>query len=258
MHARGIGALTLFAYGHCMRFVTVPAQPFALPAVLLIAACGGTAEPADPLVDIDPVVRQALGDNLLTDPDLVGQNEASAALTVGTDQSVPAEIATQEAIREARDRAIAQLGGRDAVPELPEPRELAASDSDAPLVMLIDQAAALPDSAACLASARFSTVWAARLPDTLPVFPRGATREALGSDRQQCRLRAVRFHTPVPAADVLRFYYGKASEGGYQLQYAARGERHLLEGEGADTRFALAIRPSLAGSNEVDLVVGAR
>ncbi|OZA90792.1 MAG: hypothetical protein B7X57_10945, partial [Erythrobacter sp. 34-65-8] len=91
------------------------AMPLALVAPLLLAACSDAPGEIGPQEDIDPAVAHALNEPLMTDPDLVSSNEANAALTGSQDHSLPADIATPEAIREAQDRAVALLGGSGAV-----------------------------------------------------------------------------------------------------------------------------------------------
>ena len=56
--------------------------------------------------------------------------------------------------------------------------------------------------------------WAAKLPAAFPVYPRGNTQEAAGTDEGQCALRVVSFLTPVALEEVLAFYYTRARAAG--------------------------------------------
>mgnify|MGYP000103167939 CR=1 FL=1 len=240
--------------------VGFPSAPAArlLAVVLLAGVTSGCADEAgEPAYgeEPDPMVVQALNDQLMVDPDLVGQNEANTALTGSSDASIPLEIATPEAIREARQRAEELLAGAGGTPVMPEPEMLERVGEVSPLETLGRQVALLPDGAQCLATANYSAIWAARLPQDLPVYPRGATMEALGSDEGACRLRAVRFHSPVPAEELVSFYFGLAESAGYSVRYLAADGQFRLEGEKGDRRFAVQLRPSLEGLSEVDLVV---
>ena len=229
-----------------------------LAAAMAAAALSGCAnEGEEPAYgdEPDPVVVQALNDQLMVDPDLVGQNEANAALSGSSDASIPLTVATQEAIREATQRAEAMLAERGGGSPLPEPARLERVGNVSPLETLGQQAAQIPDGGRCLASARYSAIWAARLPEALPVYPRGSTMEALGSDEGGCRLRAVRFHSPVPLGEIASFYYGLAKAEGYSVRYLAAEGQFRLEGEKGSRRFAVQLRPSLEGLSEADLVV---
>jgi hypothetical protein len=224
-----------------------------VPLLALLAACGPAPASFEP-PEMDPAVAQALADQLMVDPDLVGQNEAGAALTGGTDQSVPLEVETPEAIREAQRQAAALLRGSGAEFKLPAPGPLPESQTP-PLALLTDEAARLPDAAECLGGAHTSAIWAARLPAALPVYPRGATQEALGSDAPRCALRAVRFTSPVPAQEIVRFYHARARAAGLAPRYRAGNGEHRIEGGRGAMRFTVHLRPHLSGTSEVDLVV---
>ncbi len=220
-------------------------------ACLALLACAQEGVDTDP-PERDPAVARALADQLMVDPDLVGQNEAPAALTADTNFSIPLEIATPEAVRDAQ-REAEELVGR-AGAELPRPEPLSRG-SPSPLARLSDQAARMPDAAECLGLATQSAVWAARLPAAMPVYPRGATQQALGSDAPRCGLRVVRFTSPVPVKDITRFYFAKARAAGLAPRYSAAGDEHRIEGRRGTMRFSMHLRPHLSGSNEVDLVV---
>src|SRR5688500_2350913 len=75
-HGPFAGRLAL--QGRVMRKFTVPPM---LSIALLLAGCGSdetvTAEPED-----DPALSGALGEPILVDPDLVGQNRANSAASM--------------------------------------------------------------------------------------------------------------------------------------------------------------------------------
>ncbi len=78
---------------------------------LLLAACGDRKVelPAQP---DDPIMSRALGESLMIDPDLTGQNQANAAMSDGSrDGSVPPLNVTDKAIAQARSEAIDLIGG---------------------------------------------------------------------------------------------------------------------------------------------------
>lgn len=228
--------------------------PVALAGALLLAACG-FGEPDEPgPTELDPAVAQALNAPLMSDPDLASLNEANAALTGSSDHSIPLQVANAEAIRDAQDRAIVLAGGRSALVELPEGEEIADAPGDSPLVLLEDVASRVSDNQACLSGWRYSAAWAAKLPASQPVFPRGAVTEAFGQDSRTCTLRAVRFVTPVPAGDIVQFYATLATREKAAFTYSVTEQLWRLEGGKPGMAFVVEVRPSLLGGQEVDLV----
>lgn len=230
------------------------ATPALFAAALLLAACGDDDLDGGSTAEIDPAVEKALLAPLLTDPDLAALNEANAALTGSRDQSLPLVIATPEAIRQAQDRAVDILGGHSRVVELPGPAAMRADAGESPLVLLEDVVAEVVPAKICLAEAHYAFVWAARLPDRLPVFPRGAVIEALGQDHPQCALRAVRFASPVPAEDILRFYATLAAREQIGVTYGKADGLWRIEGSRPGAVLRVEVRPSLLSGQEVDLV----
>jgi acyl dehydratase len=97
-------------------------------------------------------------------------------------------------------------------------------------------------------------IWAARLPATFPVYPRGATQEAAGTDQGPCALRAVRFVTPVPLGEVIDFYYTRALAAGYPANRARQQGDDRLSGARDQSGYAVWARRLESGNTEVDLV----
>ena len=212
---------------------------FLLPvAILLVASCAD--EDAPPKQQYrDPQVAQALDDPLMTDPDLSSGNEAAAALTVSSDASLPILPATPEAIASARAEAAALVGGveRLAAPPRPDGKVVPlAGDS------LASHVAVLDGGRPCSDRLDHSAVWAARMPEAFPVYPRGATVDAAGSDAPGCWVRSVRFMTPVPADEVLAFYWARARQAGFRTVHMREGETHVLAGSGAALTFDVRVR----------------
>lgn len=221
---------------------------------LLLAACGDADEPAVRSDEIDPAVARSLNAPLMTDPDLAGLNEANAALTGSRDHSLPALVDNPEAVRAAQDRAIALVGGRDRLLELPEAEALDSEPGESPLVLLEDVVKAVVTPDKCLTDARLSAAWAARLPAQFQVYPRGAVIEALGRDGSDCALRAVRFASPVPSEDIMRFYATLARKDGFAITYYSDGVVSRLAGRKRGSALVVELRPSLLAGQEVDLI----
>lgn len=220
----------------------------------LLAAC--SAEPAvpPPVAERDPAVVQALGDQIMVDPDLSQQNEANAALTGGTDHSLPPVVATREAIEAAKLEAADLVGG---VTRLLPPDGPMAEGEPLPepaLYSVAELAKLTPGAARCADAATFTAVWAAKVPQQFPIYPRGNTIEAAGTDAERCALRAVRYLTPVEVADVTAFYAARARQFGFATSYAKRGEFEVLAGSRGAARFAAYVRRRGSGNAEVGLV----
>lgn len=203
------------------------------PRVLAISlpfalfACGD--RPVDQAISPrDPQVAQALDDPLMTDPDLSTRNEAAAALSVEVDTSVPVLPASAEDMARAKAEAAALVGGTDRLvaPDPPISKGKPLRRNAAPRERV---AALLGGGGACGDAVTGSAVWSARLPAALPIYPRGHTLDAAGSDEAGCRVRTVAYSTPVAPADIMAFYLARAR--------AMGGKGPPLMQAGADLRL---------------------
>ncbi|MCT2559831.1 hypothetical protein N0B51_12675 [Tsuneonella sp. YG55] len=211
-----------------------------LPLLVALAACGEReTEPTPP--PRDPQVAQALDDPLMTDPDLSSRNEAASALTVESDASLPILPATAEAIAAARADAARIAGGADRLvaPGDPEANGVSLANDANPR----DRLAVLGAGADCLRDLQASAIWAARMPAAMPVYPRGATLDAAGSDSKACKVRAITFSTPVPPADVLAFYAHRARAANIASRYLRAGQDLQLTGRDRSFAFDVRVRP---------------
>ena len=194
----------------------------------------------------DPLVEQALGDPLMTDPDLSAHNEAAAALTVPVDASLPVLPLTPETVGEARAEASEMVAGKDSlVPPSAPGREIVSLRGSNPAAHLSN----LPGGSACAANLSVSAAWAARMPVAFAVYPRGATLTAAGRDAPGCKARVMRYRAPVPAEEVLAWYWTRAGSAGLAPVYRLSGNEHVLTGGRA--RMAFDIRIAGAGPEAV-------
>ena len=76
-----------------------------LVPVALLASCGDKAEDEAAGDAMDPASEQALNDELSSDPDLAGRNEANAALSGTGNAAIPNIDKSPRAIEAARSRA---------------------------------------------------------------------------------------------------------------------------------------------------------
>ncbi|MFC4256087.1 hypothetical protein GRI97_11840 [Altererythrobacter xixiisoli] len=230
----------------------------ALAMLLPLGACGPAAE-SEPADDQDPAVAAALGDPLMVDPDLAGQNAAGNAASIGTqDGSVPSFEMGAETIAAARAEALQLVGGAGKMVKAPEPREISGRLPEGSTLTAAALAAAVPASGDCAARVQYTMDWAARLPVAFPVFPRGAVQEAAGTDAEGCRLRVVNFKAPVPPAEVMDFYYTRAAASGFSTQRVLQDGDDVLAGTKARSSFVIYVRPLPSGGADIDLVTNAR
>ncbi|GGD88794.1 hypothetical protein GCM10011515_05580 [Tsuneonella deserti] len=215
----------------------------------MLAGCGKETAPAA-IEPQDPAIAQALGDPLMTDPDLSTRNEGAAALTVVTDGGLPVVPTSADAVAAARAEAAVLIGSADKHGEIPRP-----SGKVEPLPpghTPGDHLALLEDKTACRARLDGSTIWAARLPAALPVYPRGATIAATGGEGNGCRVVAVVFTTPVPGEEVLAFYWQRAKAAGFKPERRVAGDSAVLQGNRAGAAFDLRLSET-AGETRVEL-----
>lgn|SRR5690606_15100608 len=224
-------------------------------AVLVLAGCSGN-EPAPIERERDPATTLALGDQILIDPDLVGQNRAnSAAALPSLDGSVPIVDNNPETIAAARADALRLVGGPGQMAKAPEPREAQGSIPAAAALTAAARAAASPRAGSdCAGRAEYTMQWATRLPAAFPVYPRGAVQEAAGTDAADCELRVVNFVTAVPLDEVMDFYFTRARSNGFSTDRMSQNGDDVLAGTKGKASYVIYARRLPSGSTEVDLV----
>lgn len=230
---------------------------FAGPCLFALLLAGCSAEDATVAeAEDDPAVRGALGEPIMVDPDLVGQNRANSAAAVPSqDGSLPTVDNNPEAIAAARAEALRLVGGPGTMKKAPEPREAAGTPpADAALTAAARAAAAPGTNANCAERAQYTMQWAARLPRPFPVYPRGAVQEAAGTDAAGCALRVVNFVTPVPLGEVLDFYFTRARAAGFSAQRVLRDGDDVLAGVKGRASYLVYARRLPSGNTEIDLV----
>lgn len=228
-------------------------KPF-LIAALLLAGCGEDAAVTER--EDDPALTNALGEQIMVDPDLVGQNRAnSAAAMPSQDGSLPTLDNNPEALIAARSEALRLVGGLGSMKKAPEPREAdGALPADAALTAAARAAAAPRANADCAEHVQYTMQWAARLPTPFPVYPRGAVQEAAGTDAGGCALRVVNFQTPVPLGEVMDFYFTRARAAGFSAQRVLQGGDDVLAGVKGRASYVIYARRLPSGNTQVDLV----
>lgn len=221
---------------------------------LLLAACNGGEETPTASGDSDGLEASALGDQIMVDPDLAGQNLANSALSADlANGMLPPERSTPAAVADARAEALAQIGGPGNLRKAPAVSG-EANDGAAGALTAAGKAAAAPGGEDCAALASYTAEWAARLPANFPVYPLGAVQEAAGTDEGGCSLRVVTYLTAVPLGEVLDYYHTRASKAGFSSSHVMDGDYDLLGGSKGKASYLVYGRSLPTSATEITLV----
>lgn len=220
----------------------------------VIAGCHRADPAADRQAERDPVAAAALNDPIMADPDLAAQNRGNSALSGGgpAQGDLPVFNRSAEEANTARAAAAAAVGGK-LNPAPPPGAASPASRLAGALTLPALLTAAGIGNPACAARLEFTMGWAARLPAALPVYPRGHTVMAAGSDAAGCQLRVVRFVTPVTPFDVADFYYASAAAANLSPVHRRAGADEVIAGNAGARQFAVYARTRSDGLSEVDV-----
>ena len=230
---------------------------YAAPIALLVA-CGSNDSDSEADGDMNAASEAALNDNLATDPDLAGSNEAGAALSGTGNQNVPEIDTSTRAIEAARARASELVGGSANMDAAPSPRRLAEDAPDTPAMVQAARIMQSGNGGNCFEAVSYSSAWAAKLPSEFPVYPRGNTLEAAGNDEGACSVRAITFRTGVPKSDVLAFYATRADDAGYTVEHVMKGGESVLSSVKGNSAMVIYARELPGNVTEIDLVTSKR
>ncbi len=223
--------------------------------LLTLAACSASKPAADPNAERDGAAAAALNDPIMVDPDLSGQNRGNAALSGGgpANGTLPDFNRSPEEADAARAAAQSQLGG--AIQPAPTPGASADKSRLAgALTMPAVAAASGIASKPCAEGMGFTFGWAAQLPAGLQIYPRGHAIVAAGNDTNGCKVRAVRFVTPVAVTDAVDFYYASARAAKLSPERRHEGDDEVIGAKSAAGAGAAYIRKRGDGLTEVDLI----
>jgi hypothetical protein len=222
---------------------------------LLIGACAEApvADPSEAVISRDPVIARALGDPLMSDPDLASRNEANAVVAINDGGALPVLRGSPEAARAARDAARLDLLDGGAIPDLPAPSRapraaLPAANTGA--AALLD---ALGAPRGCAAQLAENFAFAANLAGAAVIMPHAMVMQAAGSDAPGCKLRIVRYRTAATGEDVLQYHHARALRAGLRAQRHARPDALTASGP-RGARLIVIVRPAVHGLNAVDLL----
>ncbi|MDP5103465.1 MAG: hypothetical protein NWP98_06030 [Erythrobacter sp.] len=224
---------------------------------LMLAACA----PAQPersadtrLIATDPVLARALGDPLMSDPDLASRNEANAAVGFADSSALPVLSATSSQRQAARDAARLELLEGGPIPELPEARADPGGKALGPLAGPADLLAALGAPETCAARLREDFGLAADLPAVASVMPQAMVVQAGGADSAPCRIRIIRYHTAAAPQDVLQYHYTRARRAGLRAGRHTLPEDIIAATGKRGESLVVHVRPGMNGFSSVDLL----
>ena len=220
-----------------------------------LGACSASDQAADRNANRDPAAAAALNDPIMADPDLASQNRGNSALTGGgpANGDLPAFRRNPEEVAAARAAAQTLLGGPIAAAP-PAGTTVAESRLAGMLTPSALAAAAKLASPGCAEQTELTMAWAAKLPAGLAIYPRGHTIMAGGSDAPGCKLRVVRFVTPVDVADVINFYFASAGKAKLAPEHRREGADEVVTGRSGSAAYAVFARQRADGLTEVDLI----
>lgn len=225
---------------------------------LLLSACGQEESAPLPAAQeiSDPLMDAALADQIMVDPDMVNRNTANRAISLGPeDASIPLPDRGSDAASAAREEALEFVGGTAAMRRAPQPQRVEGELPAAARLSVAARAASAGEgNVDCAEIAQFSAIWAARMPQDFPVYPRGAVHEAAGTDENGCSLRVVNFSTPVPLGEVMDFYFTQGSKAGFETQRILQDGEDILGGTAQSRSFMVFARTGDDGMTVVDLV----
>lgn len=221
-------------------------------AVALIALAGCSKEKAPAPAPSDPAVTGALGDNIVVDPEMADGNGSALAADEG-EITLPPQDRSPEAIADAKAKAASIAGG--ALKPLPSPSDGAVetlSQSAATAAQVAEQSRLAKTD--CTTRLGYSNTWAAKVPATLPIYPRGAVQEAAGVAGDGCAMVVVNYATPVKPEDVMGFYRAMAGKGGYGADYKRDGDEYVIGGTKGAKAYVVYAHDLGNGVTEVNLI----
>lgn len=237
----------------------------ALAVTLLLPGCGASEADAPVEQRPDAMITQALNQQIMIDPDLAAYNEANAALSGGTDHTIPAIDGSHAAIARAREAASRIIGESLDADILPD-GQMGDRVPDMALLTAAGTAKVLQLADDCGSNLNYSMRWVAELPDNLQPLPMSNALEAAGANGRGCSMRWVHLISPVPPEEIAAFHWKKAeitdaepnfrqSDAEFRIDWSERVSG--AQSQNAEHRRSTAIiRPRGNGLSDIYLVTG--
>jgi len=214
--------------------------------LLATAGCGGKDTQKD-ANEIDPAVSNALAEQIMVDPNLVGPaNRFGRTGSTGSEAPIPA----------------AGKGGPAVAPgklmRAPAPTTATGTGSITLGERAKDQVAkGKQASADCDRNFHYSASWATLLPAEFPLYPDAQVTEAAGNNDAPCRMRLVSFASKTQLQTLIDYYYTQAVRNGFTAEHQLADGEHILAGtrEKDDGVYYLTFNARKDGGTDVDMIV---
>lgn len=234
----------------------------ALALVVSLAACGKRDKDEANLAALDaqltnetadPAVKGALADQIVVDPQLVGQSNRNAVRTADKPANAALPILSGDADKAQKD-ALRIAGGK--LLPAPAPGKGEEMASKVTLGALAREQGHGGQGGGCAKKLVYANGWAQRLPEPFTLYPGANLTEAAGAERDGCTLRAASFTTPVPKARVIDFYYTQARRAGFSADHRLIEGDHVLGGTRGDdgSAYFLLFTDGPRGGTSVDII----
>ncbi|MGE4323599.1 MAG: hypothetical protein AB7E60_11290 [Sphingobium sp.] len=234
----------------------------ALALPLALSACGKQSNEANlaaldaQLTDnaVDPALKGALADQIVVDPELVGQSNRNAVRRADKPADGALPVLSGDAGK-AQEEAKRIAGGK--LLSAPAPGKGKPMESRVTLGALArEQAQRGKGNVNCSKKLVYGTQWAQRMPEPFTLYPGAQLTEAAGADRDGCTLRAASFVTAVPKKGVIDYYYTMARRAGFSVEHQILEGDNVLGGTRAedDSAFFLLFTDAPGGKTTVDII----
>lgn len=225
-------------------------------SLLALGGCGSQGSEEETAKADQAGLALAIAAPMMVDPALTTRNRAESAIGGGAPPIIILPPFSQGADLAAAAKAEAEKLFGGSIPSAP----FGDGDGDADPVLRDAVTAAQRARAIkgpgrdCAAKADYALSWSLQLPQALPIYPRGHLLEAAGSNTDGCKLRVVRFVTPVEAKALVDFYHARARTAGFVMRIRADETTHQLTGSKGGAEFAVQARQRDDGLTEADIV----
>lgn len=237
-----------------MTAIRMLSQGLACASLFALGGCGSQGSDEETAKADQAGLALVLAAPMMVDPALTTRNPAEAAIGGGTPPIIVLPPFSQGADLAAAAKAEAEKLSGGSIPAAP----FGEGNIDPLLrdaVTAAQRAKAIKGPGKdCGAMADYALSWSLQLPQPLPIYPRGHLLEAAGSNRDGCRLRVVRFVSPVEANALIDFYHFRARTAGFTMRHRSDETADQLTGSKGAAQFAVQARRRDDGLTEADIV----
>lgn len=241
--AQLLGALLL---GACDRADDGARQLDALDAELT----GGDASGARR----DPALMSALHDQIMVDPNLVGQANLDAVRPPATPYAAPLPADTP-VVGASDGRSVSTSETLTAAPKPVANCPECAARREALTLGGLAARQADKSTRGCARAIGYSAHWAEKLPADFPLYHDARVSEAAGNQAGGCSLRIVSFASAVSPQVIVDYYYSRARHAGYTAEHRADSFGHVIIATRKTAAVVVFVSPREDHGSDVDLLL---